>query len=192
MTKQLKKKKYSDWKWIMTITALAFVISFLFSFISELTLPNANLVVGIILVILFILLGILFDIIGVAVATADEKPFHSMAARKIKGARTAVSLKKNASKVSSFCNDVIGDICGIISGSAGVTIATSIADTFHVSLMLVTLVITALIAAMTIGGKAAGKGFAMAKSNDILCVFAKLSPDLYISKSYILPLMLWE
>ena len=174
MTKQLKKKKYSDWKWIMTITALAFVISFLFSFISELTLPNANLVVGIILVILFILLGILFDIIGVAVATADEKPFHSMAARKIKGARTAVSLKKNASKVSSFCNDVIGDICGIISGSAGVTIATSIADTFHVSLMLVTLVITALIAAMTIGGKAAGKGFAMAKSNDILCVFAKV------------------
>lgn len=174
MTKQLKKKKYSDWKWIMTITALAFVISFLFSFISELTLPNANLVVGIILVILFILLGILFDIIGVAVATADEKPFHSMAARKVKGAKTAVSFKKNASKVSSFCNDVIGDICGIISGSAGVTVAVYISETLNCSLLIATLLITALIAAMTIGGKAAGKGLAMSKSNDILFIFAKV------------------
>lgn len=29
-----------------------------------------------------------------------------------------LNLKKNADKVSSFCNDVIGDICGIISGAA--------------------------------------------------------------------------
>ena len=45
--------------------------------------------------------------------------YHAMSSKKIKGAKKAVSFKKNADKVSSFCNDVIGDICGIISGSAG-------------------------------------------------------------------------
>ena len=174
MTKQLKKKKHSDYKRIVTITSLAFIISFIFSLISELTLPKAGLLLGIILVILFIFLGILFDIIGVSVATADEKTFHSMAARKIKGAKLAVILKKNADKVSSFCNDVIGDICGIISGSAGVTIAISVSKALDCSVTLVTLVITALIAAMTIGGKAAGKGIAMTKNNDILFIFARI------------------
>lgn len=174
MTKKLKKKKNVDYKWMLTITILAFVISFVFSLICELTLPNAGVVLGVILVFIFIFLGILFDIIGVAVSTAEEKPFHSMSAQKVKGAKTAVMLKRNASKVSSFCNDVIGDICGIISGSAGVTIALAVANAFNISLMIVTLVVTAIIAALTIGGKAAGKGFAMTKSNDILFAFAKV------------------
>ena len=137
-------------------------------------MPKVGLIIGVILVFLFIFIGIVFDIVGVAVATADEKPFHSMGAQKIKGAKTAVYLKKNASKVSSFCNDVIGDICGIISGSAGVTIAVSLSNYFNISLMPVTLFITAVIAALTIGGKALGKGFAMSKSNNILFTFAKI------------------
>ena len=174
MIKKVKKKSNIDYKWMITITVLSFVISFAFSLFSELTLPKAGVVLGTVLVFLFIFIGIIFDIIGVAVSTAEEKPFHSMSARKVKGAKTAVMLKKNASKVSSFCNDVIGDICGIISGSAGVTIALAISNTFKISLMIVTLFITAIIAALTIGGKAAGKGFAMAKSNDILYVFAKI------------------
>lgn len=173
MAKNIKRNKKTDYKWMITITLLAFVISFVFSLISELTLPKSGMVLGIILVIAFILIGVLFDIIGVAVATAEEQPLHSMGARKIRGAKTGVMLKRNADKVSSFCNDVIGDICGIISGSAGVTIALSIADALNISLMLSTLIITAVIAALTIGGKAAGKGFAMAKSNDILFTFAK-------------------
>lgn len=97
-----------------------------------------------------------------------------MGARKVKGAKTAVLFKKNANKVSSFCNDVIGDICGIISGSAGVTVALSIANTFKIPVLPVTLCITALIASLTIGGKAAGKGIAMSRSNDILFMVSKM------------------
>ncbi len=65
--------------------------------------------VAIIVLAVFIALGIVFDMIGVAVTAADPKPFHSMAAHKEKGAKEAIRLLKNANQVSSFCNDVVGD-----------------------------------------------------------------------------------
>ncbi|WDC83794.1 hypothetical protein PL321_14940 [Caloramator sp. mosi_1] len=73
-----------------------------------------------------IFVGIIFDIIGVAVTAAEEAPFHSLASRKVKGAKTAVKLIRNADKVSNFCNDVIGDICGVVSGAAGAIIISKL------------------------------------------------------------------
>ena len=119
------------------------------------------------------------DIVGVAVNSADEKVFHSMNARKVKGSKVAVIFKKNADKVSSFCNDVIGDICGIISGAAGTTIAVNIAKALNVELLFVNLTVAAIIAALTIGGKAMGKSFAMNKSDIILYEFAKIVSIFY-------------
>ena len=117
----MKKKKRNNWPLIVTI--LAFTISLLFSFMSESIMPKVGIIVGIMILILFIFIGIIFDMIGVAVTSSNEEPLHAMSSKKIKGAKKAVSFKKNADKVSSFCNDVIGDICGIISGSAGVSVA---------------------------------------------------------------------
>ena len=174
MSNKKNKKKKNNLGWVLKITLAAFLISFLFSFGSETLLPNVNVGVGVILVILVIAIGILFDMIGVAVTTADEKPFHSMSAKKIKEAKVAVILKKNAEKVSSFCNDVIGDICGIISGSGGIIIATALAHTFQQNYFIVALLVTATIAALTIGGKAFGKGIAIHKSNQILHGFSKV------------------
>lgn len=173
MKKIKKKKNGTDYSWIIKITLIAFAISFCFSFISETTLPNVNVIIGIVLVLVFIILGVIFDMIGVSVTSADEKSFHSMSSRRVRGAKTAVILKKNAEKVSSFCNDVIGDICGIISGSAGVVIASKIALKLNLPVFLVTLSVTALIAALTIGGKALGKGIAINKGNEILFMFSK-------------------
>lgn len=177
--KEKKSKEKPDFKWIFKIMALAFVISLFFSFVSETVLPNVNIIIGIVLVITFILIGVMFDMIGVSVTSADEKPFHSMNSRKVKGADVAVKFKKNADKVSSFCNDVIGDICGIISGSAGAIIALTVADTLHMDKFIVTLFVTALIAALTIGGKALGKSYAINKSNLILYEFAKAVSTFY-------------
>lgn len=112
--------------------------------------------------------------VGIAVASADESIFHSMSSRKVKGAKMAVKLKKNADKVSSFCNDVVGDICGIISGSTGAVIAIKIIEKFNFNALIVTLIIMGVISAITIGGKAMEKGYAMRKSNDILFKFAKI------------------
>lgn len=158
---------------------MAFGISLLFSYASETLIPSVPLVVGIILLFLFIGIGILFDMIGLAVTTVDEKPFHSMSAKKIKSAKIAVMLKQNADKVSSFCNDVIGDICGIISGSAGAIISVTIAQNFDLDAFFVTLFVMAFIAALTIGGKALGKGIAISKNKTIVQQFSKLISLVY-------------
>jgi len=132
--------------------------------------------------ILFILLGILFDIIGVSVTTADEAVFHSMNSRKVKGANIAVKFKKNADKVSSFCCDVIGDICGIISGAAATTIAAILVTKFNLNPLFTSLTVAAIIASLTIGGKAIGKSFAINKSDIILYEFAKFISNFYRKK----------
>ncbi len=177
--KRKKKKELVNYNWIIKITLLTFFISLTFSSISEFVIPNVNLIIGIILVIIFIFLGIIFDMIGVSVTSADEKPFHSMNSRRVKGADVAVLFKKNADKVSSFCNDVVGDICGIVSGSTGSIIALNIASKLGIDKFIVTLLITALIASLTIGGKALGKSFAINKSNVILYKFSKFVSCFY-------------
>ena len=177
--KEKIKKEHVDVSWIIKIVVIAFTISFALSFVSQMTIPKLSIWLGVIVTLLFIFIGIIFDIVGVAVNSADEKVFHSMNSRKVKGSKVAVLFKKNADKVSSFCNDVIGDICGIISGAAGTTIAIGLADKLNVDLLFVNLTVAALIAALTIGGKAMGKSFAMNKSDIILYEFAKIISIFY-------------
>ena len=177
--KEKIKKEKVDVKWIITIVIITFIISFGLSFVANSTIPNLSLIFGIIITLLFIFIGILFDIVGVAVTTADEAVFHSMNSRKVKGANVAVKFKKNADKTSSFCCDVIGDICGVISGAAGTTICAILVSKYHTDLLLTGLVITAIISSLTIGGKAIGKSFAINKSDIILYEFAKIVSNFY-------------
>ena len=177
--KEKIKKEHVNVKWIIEIVVMAFAISFGLSLVSQITIPKLSAWVGVIITLLFIVIGIIFDIVGVAVNSADEKVFHSMNARQVKGSKVAVKFKKNADKVSSFCNDVIGDICGIISGAAGTTIAVNIANSLNVELLFVNLTVAAIIAALTIGGKAMGKSFAINKSDIILYEFAKVVSIFY-------------
>lgn len=179
---KLKEKQRKNKKWIIQIFIMAFFISVMFSFVSETFIPKLSLVFGILLIVVFIALGIVFDMIGVAVTASDEKPFHSMSARKVRGAKVAVFLKKNADKVGSFCNDVIGDICGVVSGSAGAIIASSIANQTSLSPFLLSLIVTGLIAAFTIGGKAIGKSVAINQCNMILYEVAKVISYFYHPK----------
>ena len=177
--KEKIKKEKVNIKWIVTIIVVSFVISFCLSFVANTTIPHLSLVFGIIITLIFILIGILFDIIGVAVTSADEAVFHSMNSRKVKGANVAVKFKKNAEKVSSFCCDVIGDICGVISGAAGTTIAAILITKYNFNILIVGLLVTAVISSLTIGGKAIGKSFAINKSDIILYEFAKFVANFY-------------
>ena len=181
VTKKKEKinKEKINWKWIITIVIVSFLISIFLSFISQMTVSRLPLIVGIIVTLLFIFLGILFDIIGVSVTSADEAIFHSMNSRKVKGANIAVKFKKNADKVSSFCCDVIGDICGIISGAAGTAITAILVTSFNFDLLITGLIVAAVIASLTIGGKAIGKSFAINKSAIILYEFAKFVSNFY-------------
>jgi len=172
--KEKIKKEKVDKKWIITIVLITFVISFSLSLLTNMAIPNLSLIFGILITLIFIGIGILFDIVGVSVTAADEAVFHSMNSRKVKGADVAVRFKKNADKVSSFCCDVIGDICGVISGAAGTAIALILINNYHLNVVLTGLFVTAIISSLTIGGKAIGKSFAINKSDIILYSFAKI------------------
>lgn len=161
-------------KWVITITIMAFFITILFSLGSNFLLQDVNIIVGILIILLFILIGVIFDIIGVAVASSDVTPFHAMASKKLKSANKAKKMIKNAAKVSSFCNDVIGDICNIISGSAGLVVANAMASAYNLNATITTLLVTSVIAALTIGGKALGKGIAVSKSEVIIHKVSKI------------------
>ena len=165
--------------WIFKIVIITFTISFCMSFIAQTTIPNLSLFFGIIVTLVFIFLGILFDIVGVSVTSSSEKVFHSMNSRKVRGANIAVKFKKNADKVSSFCCDVIGDICGIVSGACGTTIAAILVKDFGFDVLISGLIVSAIIASLTIGGKAIGKSFAVNKSDIILYEFAKIVSYVY-------------
>lgn len=180
--KEKIKKEQVNWKWIITIVCITFIISFLLSIFANNIIPELSLIFGILITLLFIVIGILFDIVGVSVTTAEESVFHSMNSRKVKGANVAVKFKKNADKVSSFCCDVIGDICGVISGAAGTAITAILVTKFHSSLLITGLLVTAIISSLTIGGKAIGKSFAINKSDIILYEFAKFISNFYNSK----------
>jgi len=95
-----------------------------------------------------------------------------MAAKKIRGAKEAVKFKKNADKLSSFCQDVIGDICGIVSGSTGAVISLKLMNELNTNSIIVTLIIMGIISSLTIGGKALEKSIALKKSNEILYRFS--------------------
>jgi len=182
--KELKKSNRIkiDLKWFFEILILSFLISLIFSAMSEVVLDNVNFLIGLVIIIFFIILGIIFDMVGVAVAAADETPFHSMSSRKVKGAKLAVKLKKNADKVSTICNDVIGDICGIVSGSGGAVIAIGIASKFDINIILISLIITSIISGLTVGGKALVKSYAINNSNEILYNFAKII-NIFVKKN---------
>ena len=172
--KQDKKKRIkADKKWLLIVTVLSFVISLCMSLVSELIIPNAVIAISVFLVLMFIFIGVIFDIIGLSVATADEKIFHSMATKKVKGAKEAIKLINNKDKFSSFFNDVIGDVCGIVSGTSGVVIVSLIIKLTDVNELLVSLIVTGLISSLTIGGKAFGKSIAINNCNEILFEFSK-------------------
>jgi hypothetical protein len=161
--------KSSNTRWIIIITIVSFFLSTVLSFLSTEILEGVNLIFALLLVLFIILIGIIFDMIGIAVTAADEVPFHAMASRKHYAAKQSIKLIRNANKVSSICNDVIGDICGIISGAAsGMIIISIFRSSDSLTSVIGGLCITGLVASLMVGGKALGKTFAIENSNFIV------------------------
>ncbi len=154
-------------KWLLTVLLISFILSIVMSITSEGLIPKVNVVIGIVIILLFIFIAVIFDMIGVAITAQEETPFHSMASKKIKGSTNSVRLLKNSDKIASICNDVVGDVCGVVSGSAGVLVANTISESFDINKSIIVLVTTAIIASLTITGKAYGKTIAINNSKSI-------------------------
>jgi len=170
--KKPAKEKNSPVKWSVTILFGSFFLSMIFNALSETVLLNVGNFTAFFVLGVFVLIGITFDVFGVATTTASEKPFNSMSAKRVAAAKEALWLVKNAEKVSSICNDVIGDICGIMSGATAAIIIASLPFKGTTG-FIISIVITALVAGITVGGKAFAKGFAITKSNEIVFFMAK-------------------
>ena len=179
-----KIKIKPDWKWISTAFGITIGISATMSFLSNEVLSGGGLALSFVVLLTIVLLGIVFDIIGMSVTAAEEKPFHSMAAKKVPEASVAIWLLRRAERVSSICNDVVGDICGVISGSASAVIAARVVANMQPTVAsVVQLLMSAVVAGLTVGGKAFGKSIAMNNSTQIIhsaakvIYFIKSSPD---------------
>ena len=171
----IKKERNKTIRWVVTIFLVTIVISGTISFISDEVMGRSGIITAFLILLTIILIGIVFDIIGMAVASADEKPFHSMASRKVPGAQASIRLLRNAERVSSICNDVVGDICGVVSGSASATIAAQILQRGDFGWpQLIGLGMSALCAGLTVGGKAIGKTFAVNSATEIVHAVGKL------------------
>jgi CBS domain containing-hemolysin-like protein len=159
--------KKRDNKWVVLITVCTFFISVTLAFISDSIMPNAKIAAAILILFIIMVTGIVFDMIGLAIATASEQPFHSMASRRVSGAKSAIFLIRNAEKATSLCNDVIGDIAGIVSGSATAAIVGRLVYLYNYDSILLSLLLTGFVAAFTVGGKAVGKTYAISHANKI-------------------------
>ncbi len=160
---------------MVIIFFVTIVISGVITLISDWIMEGSSMIVAFLILLTIILLGIIFDVIGVAVTSAEEKPFHSMAARKVPGATESIRLLRNAERVSSICNDVVGDICGVVSGSAAATIAIQVIQQFQFTWDdIISLLMSALVAGLTVGGKAIGKTVAIKSCTQIVTYVGRL------------------
>ena len=160
--------------WVIKAFILTFFLALIISGISNVIVENCGFIVLLIITILIVLLGIIFDIIGTAVLTANEATFHAKASNKIDGSKESIRLIKNSSNIANFCNDIVGDICGIVSGSMGAMIAIYSATHLNINNTLTALLISSIISSIMVGGKAIGKNIAVKKSDEILFMVGKV------------------
>ena len=175
----MKNKKDN---FIITIFIMTFVLSVVFSTVSNVitTTFEGNNILMFIIMVAVILIGIIFDAIGTAGITAKEATFHSMSSAKVKGAKEALALVRNSSKISSICNDVVGDVCGIVSGGLGAVLAISLSTTFKLDNTLVAVILSAFVSSLTVGGKAITKQLAIKKSDSIIFTVGKIKSFLHL------------
>ena len=171
--KRHKKENHTRSLWVVMIFVSTVLISAVFSMVSGALLSASGMLAAFCILLVIILIGILFDVLGVAVTAADPKPFHSMAAHRVRGAQEALGMLRQADKVSSFCNAVIGDICGVVSGAAAASIAAIVLSGHSSAPLWLDILMAALVSGVTVGGKAMGKSLAINKSTQIVILAAK-------------------
>ena len=171
--KREKEEKRENLKWCMEVIIMTFILSITFSYISSTAIKDLSLIPAVFILVFVIFIGIITDIVGVAVQVANEEEFHAKATKKAKGAKTSLKLIHHAPRVANFCSDVIGDICGVLSGAISAMITAKITEKLSLGFDAQFL-ISALVASLTVGGKAIGKNIAKENSTPIIYFTGKL------------------
>jgi len=170
-------RKSSILRHALLVTLGTFIVACFMSANSQVFLTNLRSpYLAFLLLVAVILVGIIFDTIGTAVAVADPTPFHSRAACHVAGAEQSLGLLNKADKVANFCADVVGDICGTLSGSIGASIVLTLAFSAEGGVMawLPAALMAGLVAALTVGGKAYSKSYSIRESDKIVFAVGRI------------------
>ena len=166
---KVNNKQNSAAVYTLVVFVSTFFCACLISLVSTYVLANMDSFwLGFVVLVLVVLVGVFFDIIGTAVSVCGQTHLNAKASRRIPGAKKALGLTKNASRVANICNDVIGDICGTVSGGIGTALAAVLTAAGGTHGLLISVGIAGCIAAMTVAGKALGKNFAIEKADEII------------------------
>lgn len=152
---------------VVRITLISFVLALVVAWPSQ----NAvyfPLYVALPTLFLIIFIGVLADLVGVAVTRATESPFHARAAKKKSGAREALNLIRRADFVANFSSDMIGDLSGTLSGAMAAALVIRWGGNLHLSPTILSVVAVSLVSAITIGSKALAKNFAIRQAEWVI------------------------
>ena len=169
------KVKGNKYRWAFRMFFIAISLSLFFGFISQTLLTNMGIVIATLGISVFIFFSVIFDMIGIAAASADIEVFEKWKKENVTGADLGVRLCNNSEKVCSFCADVVGDICSTLSGAGGACIVVALTSdlTNNKIIILISISVSALIAGITIFFKALMKERALKNSNKIILKLAK-------------------
>lgn len=166
IAKLKERKKYI---WFIKISILAFCLSLMLALFSELVLNRAHVIIAVILLIIFMLLNVFSDMLGLAITSCQIEELKKQV--KDEGQlKFCLKLIKSSDKVSSILCDVVGDICGILCGVSGTMISYVIVRCVPVSSfnIFIGAFISALIAGLTVLLKAISKNYAVNHSTKIV------------------------
>ena len=147
-----EKTKQEKRQWVLTVVILSFALSVVMSVLTSLFVDSAGLLVALLALIVLISIGVITDVIGTAVTSADEQPFIAMASKRIRGAKQALQLIRKAERVSVIALYL-----------AAMGLPTAVAS----------VLIAAFTSAFMIGGKAVGKSIAIEQSANIVLFVGK-------------------
>ncbi len=165
----------AGWRRAVVLGGLTFLISIFFTIPSQQAVRELSLFLAFPVLFFIILMAVVADVVGVAAAAAEEPPFHAMAAKRLVGARQALAIVRNSDRVNSFFADLVGDLAGTIGGGAGAAIVFRLLTMYpHWNAPLLSTVMLGGVAALMVGGKAATKGFALHRANNIVITAGKV------------------
>ena len=173
MKNKERKKEKSKYNWAKKALLITFVLSLVFSFISTSAIKNLELIPALLILVVVIFLGVVFDTIGVAITVGNEEDFHAKASKKIEGAKSSIKLIRNSAKVANVCCDVVGDVCGVLSGAISAMIAVKITEMLNLNIDA-NFIVGAVVAAVTVSSKAAGKVIGQEHSTKIVHVVGRI------------------
>lgn len=145
-------------------------LSIFFGYLSQTLLSTLGAIIASLSIIFFIFVSVLFDMLGIAAASADVEVFERWKYDGIKGANIGYNLCLNSEKLCSFCADVVGDICSTLCGACGACIVVSVTKNLNNINVetLITISISAMIAGLMVFFKALMKAKALKNANRII------------------------